>query len=135
MNDDGSLSTSELPATSGWMIPGLLGPYLGTQERTDARREVLFVALAPARAARLAEAIGVAGFRVRIARSVSEAVALISAAMPDLVLLGAGCLDASQLVGALAESYRRGSCPQLVTDPGEAEDATCARLASLLEQR
>ena len=135
MNDDGSLSTLELPATSGWMIPGLLGPYLGAQDRTDARREVLFVALAPARAARLAETIGVAGFRVRIARDVAEAVALISAAMPDLVLLGAGCFDASELVGALAESFRRRSCPKIVTDPGEAADVTCARVTSLLEQR
>ena len=132
MNDDGSQSLPAERGSGGWMIAGLLGPYQGTRTDADAHRDVLLVELSPARAAALTRALAAVGRKVHAASDIAQALEQLSRGVPALVVLGAGCSDASPLIAALADSYRRGLGPKLVADPGEAEDVTSERLNALL---
>lgn len=103
----------------GWLISGLLGPFGAVRgpDRSGApRRVVLLVQVAPDLEAGLVKAIRHRGHHVLLAASVAEALTILKATIPDLVVLGTATLEMGLLVSSVERSYSRGMRPQLVTN-------------------
>ena len=124
----GSPASEAARGMTGRLIPF---PNRGAARRR--RRVLLLVQVSPCWQQRIHDAARARGHHVLLTAEVPEALALLDATLPDLVLVGGPGLGLGALISKIARDSPLGARPQLLCEDGSCQPDRVSRLLQLLE--
>ena len=112
---------------------GLLGPFSHRGAARRPRRVLLLVQVSAPLQQRVLDAARARGHHVLLTGELSEALSLLDATIPDLVLVGGPSPGLGALISKIASDYPLGARPQLLCEDGLCEPDRVSRLLQVLE--